>query len=260
VGLWADTNNYDFLIEGNWVEANDRQGIFYEISYNAAIRYNVIRANVLTKGAQRIAAGNNFPDAAIYISESGGDVRVPHRMLGRPIIEVAHNLIEDNYNGITLWENPNRFCNSPENTSVGYCTIVNPAVTLESCNATNIAFAPHINDCRWKTQNVLVSHNDFRMNPANVMNCSTTYCGHISLLSMDGTSPSWSPYMGDAVKNAIVFQQRNEFRENRYKGAWSFMPLDTRRLIDFTAWQQSPYLQEVGSYFNSVANRDLVSD
>jgi hypothetical protein len=29
-------------------------------------------------------------------------------------------LIEDNYNGVTLWENAYRYCGSPANTSSGY--------------------------------------------------------------------------------------------------------------------------------------------
>ncbi|MDQ1289484.1 MAG: hypothetical protein QG622_3050, partial [Actinomycetota bacterium] len=70
VGIWADTNNTDFLIEGNWIEDNDAQGIFYEISYNAAIRRNVVKHNLLTVGRDRIARKETWPDAAIYISES----------------------------------------------------------------------------------------------------------------------------------------------------------------------------------------------
>ena len=42
VGLWADTNDNNFLFEGNWIENNDGQAIFWEISYNAAIRNNSV--------------------------------------------------------------------------------------------------------------------------------------------------------------------------------------------------------------------------
>ncbi len=47
VGLWADTNDNNFLFEGNWIENNDGQAIFWEISYNVAIRNNVIRHNLV---------------------------------------------------------------------------------------------------------------------------------------------------------------------------------------------------------------------
>ena len=31
VGLWADTNDNNFLFEGNWIENNDGEAIFWEI-------------------------------------------------------------------------------------------------------------------------------------------------------------------------------------------------------------------------------------
>ena len=82
VGLWADTNDNNFLFEGNWIEDNAGQGIFWETSYNVAIRNNVIRHNQVVDGPARIRSGDNFADAAIYISESGGDSRLPSS-LGR---------------------------------------------------------------------------------------------------------------------------------------------------------------------------------
>ena len=137
VGLWADTNDNNFLFEGNWIENNDGVAIFWEISYNAAIRNNVIRHNQLVGGPARIRSGDNFPDAAIYISESGGDARLPYDLVGSPTVDISNNLIEDNYNGVTLWENADRFCGSPANTSTGYCTLVNPSVAkLSTCNST----------------------------------------------------------------------------------------------------------------------------
>ena len=63
----------------------------------------------------------------------------------------------------------NRFCNSPANTSSGYCTLVDPSqVTLKSCNSSNIEKQPYYDDCRWKTQNVSVDHNVFDFVPASV--------------------------------------------------------------------------------------------
>ena len=45
VGLWADTNNRDFLFKGNYISDNDAEGIMYEISYNASIRNNTFIRN-----------------------------------------------------------------------------------------------------------------------------------------------------------------------------------------------------------------------
>jgi hypothetical protein len=86
-------------------------------------------------------------------------------------------LIEDNYNGVTLWENADRFCGSAANTSTGYCTLVNPLVAkVSTCTAANIAKEPYYSDCRWKTQNVKVHHNTFKINRANVSKCPASMC------------------------------------------------------------------------------------
>lgn len=120
-GLWADTNNNDFLIEDNVLEANDGAALIYETSYNAVIRKNTIRRNNWVEGRKYADRGDNFPFATLYLSESGGEPRVRART---DRIEVYRNLLEDNWSGITLWENADRFCNSPANTSSGDCTLL----------------------------------------------------------------------------------------------------------------------------------------
>jgi Right handed beta helix region len=250
VGLWADTNDNNFLFEGNWIENNDGEAIFWEISYNAAIRNNVIRHNLLVSGAERIRSGDNFPDAAIYISESGGDARVPYDLVGSPTIDISNNLIEDNYNGVTLWENADRFCGSLANTSTGYCTLVNPSVAkLSTCNSTNISKAPYYSDCRWKTQNVKVHHNTFKIDRANFSNCSTSMCGRNAIFSNYGTYPSWSPYKADTISKAITHNQGNVFSNNTYAATWNFTALDTGHFLSPSTWKATPYNQDAGSTF-----------
>jgi hypothetical protein len=251
VGLWADTNDNNFLFEGNWIENNDGEAIFWEISYNAAIRNNVIRHNLVVSGPERLQSGDNFPDAAIYISESGGDARVPYDLVGSPTIDISNNLIEDNYNGVTLWENADRFCGSAANTSSNYCTLVNPSVAkVSTCNATNISKAPYYSDCRWKTQNVKVHHNTFKINRANVFDCATSMCGRNAIFSNWGTYPSWSPYKADTISKAITHNQGNVFSNNTYVGTWNFTPLDTDRLASPSEWTAAPYNQDAGSTFS----------
>jgi hypothetical protein len=250
VGLWADTNDNNFLFEGNWIEDNAGQGIFWETSYNVAIRKNVIRHNQVVDGPARIRSGDNFPDAAIYISESGGDSRLASTLVGSATIDISNNLIEDNYNGVTLWENADRFCGSPANTSSDYCTLVNPSVAkLSTCTSKNIAKAPYYSDCRWKTQNVKVHHNTFTMNRANFFNCPTSMCGRNAIFSNWGSYPSWSPYQGEKISKAIVHNQGNTFSDNRYVGPWSFTVGETGQLIPRSAWQAAPYNQDARSTF-----------
>ena len=91
--------------------------------------------------------------------------------------------------------------------------------------------------------------NDFRMNPAAVNNCDPRYCGRMAVLSNFGTFPTWSPYQGRTMQEAITFRQNNIWSDNRYAGRWAFMPFDTGRQIDSAAWQAAPYGQDLGSTF-----------
>ncbi len=248
VALWADTNDIDFLIQGNWIENNDSEAIFYEISYNVTIVDNVIKHNALQSGGSFAANGDDFPESAVYISESGGDCRVQSSVTGSPTVTISHNLFLDNWGGITLWENADRYCNSPANTSDGYCTMVNPSVAkISTCTSGNINNAPYKSDCRWKTQNVTISNNEFHITPANVNNCNTAYCGHMAVLSNYGTFPSWSPYKGTVIQQAITFNQNNHWTNNKYYGPWQFVAEETGSLKSWSTWRAAPYSQDAGS-------------
>ena len=155
--------------QSNYFGGNDSWGLIYEISYNARISGTLSLRNGIVSGPQN----KGFPTSAIYISESGGDSRVHSKFSGTLLI--ADNSFIDNWGGVILWENANRFCSSPTNTSTGACTLVNPAATVQSCNAHNIAHQPYYDDCRWKTQNVSVEHNLFSFRPADIG--SSCNCG-----------------------------------------------------------------------------------
>lgn len=244
VGLWADNNNAGFLFEGNYINENENVGIFYETSYNARIRYNSLIRNGLTQGP----ANPGFPTSAIYLSESGSDSRVntPYNTT----FDVANNYFEDNWGGVILWENADRFCGSPANTSTGECTRVNESVvTVDTCNATNINNAPYYSDCRWKTQNVKVYGNTFKHTPANIgAGCTSgNRCGFNGVFSQWGTYPAWSPYTATTVETAITYNQGNNFYNNTYQGTWWFMPMEQGTVKTFTQWRASPYNQDPGS-------------
>jgi hypothetical protein len=240
-GLWADTNNNDFLIEGNVIENNDGPAIIYEISYNAVIRANTMRRNNLVEGRAFASKGDSFPSSTIYLSESGGEPRVPARTAK---IDVYGNVMENNWSGITLWENADRFCNSAANTSGG-CTLL--VDDMDRCVQPAIAKDPLYDDCRWKTQNVDVHDNEFSVDPRKI-GCSAL-CARMAIISNYGTYPKWSPYQADAVQQAITFGQHNSWHDNRYVGPWSFMAKDTSRVIHASQWQSSPYSQDKNSSF-----------
>jgi Right handed beta helix region len=245
-GIWADTNNNDVLIEQNVIEDNDDAAIFYETSYNAIIRHNLIRRNNLIGGRRFAERGDDFPPAAIYISESGGEPRVPART---DLIDIYRNNFEDNWSGITLWENADRFCNSSANTSTGICTLLVKPVS--KCRPPAIDEPPLVDECRWKTQRVAIHENRFLFDPATVTGC-LALCGRMAVISNFGTSPRWSPYKGDRVQRAITFSQQNSWHANTYVGPWKFTALDQTRRLTPDEWRSAPYSQDRGSSFNST--------
>lgn len=246
VGLWADTDNAGFNIQGNYFSNNYAEGLMYEISYNAYIEGNTFVRNALGQGPTM----QGFPTGAIYISESGSDSRVATAY--GSTMEITNNVFNDNWGGVILWENANRFCGNTGPTI--YCTMVNPTVANgNTCNSTNISTAPYYSDCRWKTENVSVDHNVFSFNPNDFggATCTaSTECGFNGLFSEWGSWPSWSPYQGQTVENAITFNQNNHFFDNTYTGPWNFMVHEQNTDVSFSTWQAAPYGQDQGSTLN----------
>jgi hypothetical protein len=247
-GLWADTNNNDFLIEGNLIENNDSAAIIYETSYNAVIRDNTFRRNNLVDGRVHADRGDPFPSATVYLSESGGEPRLPARTSK---LEFSGNSLQNNWTGVILWENADRFCNSPANTSSGVCTRLVPAVGR--CSAPAIARQPLYSDCRWKTQRVEVHDNKFSLDPKAV-GCEEV-CGRTGVLANFGSYPDWSPYRGATVQQAITFQQGNSWHDNVYSGPWMFVVREMSNVIGIGEWQAAPYHQDARSTYQRNGGR-----
>jgi hypothetical protein len=245
VGLWADTNNTGFLIEGNRISDNESEGLIYETSYNAAIIRNVFARNALVEGPKY----PGFPLAALYISESGSDPRAGSLYGSRFLI--ARNRFVDNWSALVAWENADRFAGSPANSSTGATTLVNPGVaTEEACSDPDlVGTEPYIDDCRWKTQNLRVQRNTFRFDPSRVgPECRPGRgCGFVGLVSQWGSYPDWSPYKGTMVEEAITFHQGNQWRANRYVGPWRFQVKELWNVVGWAEWRGKPYGQDRGS-------------
>jgi hypothetical protein len=244
VGLWADTNNNDFIIENNLIENNDGEAVFYEISYNLILRNNTIRKNTLVTGKEFADREDDFPVGTIYLSEAGGEPRVPARTSK---IEIYGNVLENNWSGITAWENADRYCNSAANTSTGYCTRLVSAST--TCTAPGINTPPLYDDCRWKTQRLDIHDNTFIYTP-EVIGCSHGMAGRMAILANYGTVPEWSPYKGRVVQDAITYHQHNTWYHNTYRGPWTFTVYETGPHVTFAQWQAPPYQQDAGSAFS----------
>jgi parallel beta-helix repeat protein len=83
-GLWADTDNVDFLYEGNTVENNVGIGIFHETSYDAVIRNNTVRFNADVAMNKSLGYGSNIQ---VSVSEN---------------VEIYQNTVEADTNGIGI--------------------------------------------------------------------------------------------------------------------------------------------------------------
>ena len=245
VGLWADTNNTGFLFDRNYISGNDAEGIVYETSYNAAITNNTFEGNAWVSGPE----DTGFPTPAVYISESGSDPRAGSTY--SDTFDISGNRFIDNWSGVFVWENSDRFAGSPANSSTGYTTLVNPEVaTVEACGDPDlIGTAPYIDDCRWKSQHVRVRDNLFVLRPDTIgSSCRRSAgCGFSGLVSNYGTSPDWSPYQGYVVPDNITLRQDNVWSGNRYVGPWHWMQRDLGNEVSWSTWRSPPAGQDAGS-------------
>jgi parallel beta-helix repeat protein len=91
-GLWVDINNVNALIEHNRVVANERNGIFLEISCGGVIRNNYAEGNGTVPKNENWMGGSS----GILVSVT-------------PNVEVYGNTLVNNYKGIGAlhWDHPN---------------------------------------------------------------------------------------------------------------------------------------------------------
>jgi hypothetical protein len=248
VALWADTDNVGFDFAGNYISDNYAEGILYEISYNGRIAHNTLVANTIGDGSSTPAS----VDGAIALSESGSDPRVSSTY--GTTFAITDNDLIDNWAGVVLYENPNRFCGSPYNSSATACTLVTLATyTPSSCAAHLKGAKPdqtpdYYDNCRWKTQNVSVTGNTLVMTRTTVGSGCTKdeSCGAQALFSQYGSDPTWSPYMGPVVQTAITWHQNNHFADNSYHGGWRFLAFTQSPDLSFGTWQHT-WDQDTGS-------------
>ena len=185
---------------------------------------------------------------------------------GSTNLQIKNNLIEDNFSGVSIFENANRFCNSNGNTSKGYCTpFVSPTIIPEPhdftypnpINSTHpcytqISSAPYTENCRWHSKNVKVFNNEFRFDENNVP-CAGTYCGVNALIATGSDNIPWDPPSYDVanVQDDVMFNNGNSFFDNTYHGNWSFVKGYGDKLY-FDVWQATPFMQDAGSTFDGA--------
>lgn len=256
VGLWVDTDNAGFLIEANYISDNWAEGIIYEISYNADITGNTFVDNGWGTGSS--GEGGIPYGEALYVNGSGGDPNVASNYSGS--FTISSNTFTDNWDGVIIYQNPNRLCGSGDNASTGNCTLDNPSVyTTSSCSADDGSSTPqsspdYFDYCQWKAQNITVKGNTFNFNPSDIANaapplpretlsdCPTAssaimgtestnqyWCGITGMFSLPGsgvTGPAEGWTVCDAVMNLTNSTgeagDNNHWEDNTYNGPWVF--------------------------------------
>ena len=257
--LWYDTDNSDVVATGNYLANCNAEGIIVEISYGGTpgVSDNTIVNSGWGYGPQL----GGFPLTAIYVSESGYDSRAPDETGGS--FAITGNVLTNDWGGVALWENSNRFGESPSGSggdgSDGISTLVDPNETCPT-TSTKAANVTDYWDCRWRTQDVTVSNNTFSLTPSVIGSSCTqaNYCGFNGLFS---EYASYTPYItapptgqcddqgtlsncstaipnnGFAIPVAIATDQNDHFTDNTYCGPWSFDPLNQGDVATFAQWQ-----------------------
>ena len=261
VGLWMDTDNTGFNISDNYFSHNWDVAIQYEISYDVSITDNTFVDNAW------VAGPNNPGTGAIEINNAGSDLRVPGAYNTQSVI--SGNVLTDNWGGIDIYEDPNRYCGTQsDNTSNDYCTLVDPSVySVNSCTANDTASATasqnpdYFDNCRWKSQNILVTDNTINFTPSNIgSDCTAANgCGFVGLYSDYGT---YAPYDGYVTPEALVNHQNVVFSDNTYNGPVVFDSFTQYETVSWAQWSggftdsNSGYAvkaQDAGSTFNGSA-------
>jgi parallel beta-helix repeat protein len=121
-GLWVDTNNIYTTFDGNTITNNWGPGIYEEISYDATIINNTLTGNGMPSSPGEGQRQGWAWDAGIELRASGGT------SASSPLV-ISHNIVRDNYNGITLIQSPNPYaCGDNGEGQYGPCRVQNVIV------------------------------------------------------------------------------------------------------------------------------------
>jgi hypothetical protein len=165
VGAWFDTDNTGALIEGNYIARNWSGGLNYEASTNADITANTFVDNAWGSSSE---GQHDFPGSAVYISNSGGN---PNDNGGvYATLTVSHNEFVDNWGGVVIFQDPNRYCGNGRSEIGGVCPDVDQSVaTPATCVEPDFQATPLFTACQFASDNILVDHNAFNFDEYHIV-------------------------------------------------------------------------------------------
>lgn len=234
VGLWMDNNNRGTVIENNYISDNIDMGVFAEAGYDFRIRYNNFKGNAVVGCKPANSNCHGFPTGAIYISESGSPAG--YGLKTAPSV-ISHNNFDNNWGGVVLWENADRYSGSSAHTHVSGTIKIGDLYNDTQCDGPDDTIPASVGDkykCRWSTENVVVENNIFRIDKAAIGCAGDPWCGQQAMFANAATYPM---FPGFEIGWRITFQQGNVYRNNTYKGEWRFAGWEMGEGTTFANWQ-----------------------
>jgi Right handed beta helix region len=256
-GIWADTNNANTTYVGNAITGNDGEAIIEEISYNFAILNNYIADNAWADGL----SNPGFPNAAIYVSESGssgvppcGETSCTDQASYQERSVISGNQLTDNGGGIFLWQNSDRHCSS----GFDRVCILNSSgqFTLESCRenlpSASIDLETYTGNrggsptedwwdgCLWKTANVSVTRNVIVFHPGDIAYCNRSSwpdCGANGIFSEYSIAPPYNSPGGWVIATQVTFFSSDTWSDNTYDGPSTFYAWNQGNGDNPVSWQ-----------------------
>ena len=252
VGLWADTNNRGFDIRGNYISDNYQLRPDLRDQLQRPDQGQRFRAQRPRRRDRR----PRLPDQChLHFGVGVGQPGARQVRQDRSRSPGTRSL--NNWGGVILWENSNRFCNSPANTSTAYCTLVAPVGGDDQARAASSAICarqPYYGDCRWKTQNVEVNHNVFELRSRQHRTGlhagqRVRVPGHF--LRVRDLSVL-EPLQGHARSRTTSRSTRTTISaQNTYIGPWRFMVQAQNNDVTWAKWRGKPFPQDAGSTMNA---------
>lgn len=280
-GGWADTNNANTTWVGNRITDNEGAAIVEEISYNFSIVDNYMADNNLIGGL----GNSGFPEAAIYISESGSDPAlgaVPacqeaacSGQKSYPLQSViSGNTLVNNGGSVFLWQNSNRYCSDGSDT---LCTLVaggrSGPFTVSACKANlpsaSVSTSTYVGQetgtppedwwdgCIWKTANVRITGNTIDFDPADIMDCTKADwpdCGAGGIFSEYGSPPGSAHEW--AIPTQLTFFQNDIWSNNVYNGPSKFFAWNQGNGDNPMSWAEWTGSASSGAKCGSQGERD----
>ena len=215
----------------------------YEASYNARIRNNVFVRNAPSRVASS-PSGDNFPVAAVYLSEAGSDARVDTGTHSRSRATSSSTTGAASSPGRTPTGSPGH-----RPTRAPTLPPWSPDATVELCGTRNVVRRPRtLTTAGGRPSTCASTRTRSAFSPANLRPGCTAenLCGYSGLRRTG--YPDWSPYLGEGVAGGHHPQPGQPVVVQHLRGSrGASCVVDQGTTVSWNPWRGPPYRQDPGS-------------